>query len=106
MLTKQELHDYDYAAMRMQDARGATQLAVKIAAQQSFTKGVEQGKKQGIEEGKKQGIEKGKQQGIEEEKISTANEMITAGLSIDLIMQITKLDKEVIEKLIKDHNNK
>jgi predicted transposase/invertase (TIGR01784 family) len=70
--TQDELFAYDYASMRKQDERGKTELVVKRAIKTAR----------------------------EEEKIEIAKKMINEGFSIDKIVRITKLSKEIIEKLI------
>ena len=52
-------------------------------------------RRKGIEEGIQQGIEKG----IEKQKIETAKKMLAEKIDIELIMKITELTKEEIEKL-------
>ena len=52
-------------------------------------------RRNGIEEGIQQGIEKG----IEKQKIETAKKMLAEKIDIELIMKITDLTKEEIEKL-------
>lgn len=43
--------------------------------------------------------ETGKEQGRREEKITIARELLKLGMSIEEIQKVTKLEKEVIEKL-------
>ena len=57
--------------------------------------GLKSARRKGIEEGIQQGIEKG----IEKEKIATAKKMLAEKIDIELIMKITELTKEEIEKL-------
>ena len=49
--------------------------------------------------GIKIGEEKGKQEGMEEKAIETAKKMIKKGFETDIIMEITGLKKEEVEKL-------
>lgn len=51
------------------------------------------------EEGIKIGEEKGKQEGMEEKAKETAKRMIEKGFEVDIIMEITGLKKEEVEKL-------
>ena len=51
------------------------------------------------EEGIKIGEEKGKQEGMEEKAIETAKKMLEKGFEVDIIMEITGLKKEEVEKL-------
>ena len=48
---------------------------------------------------RRKGIEEGIQQGIEKQKIETAKKMLAEKIDIELIMKITDLTKEEIEKL-------
>ena len=57
--------------------------------------GLKSARRKGIEEGIQQGIEKG----IEKQKIETAKKMLAKNISIDIIMEVTELTKEEIEKL-------
>ena len=57
------------------------------------------GREEGIEEGKKLGIEEGRRTGKLEEKRKVALEMLKKGLSIELIEEITELDRNEIEEL-------
>lgn len=54
----------------------------------------------GYDRGKAEGIAIGKEEGIHEEAIRTAPMMIAEGLSIDLILQITRLTREEINALM------
>ena len=63
--------------------------------------GVEIGKRDGIEIGKRDGIEIGKNDGIQFEKIETAKKMLAKKMPIDVIIEITGLSKEEIEKVEK-----
>lgn len=64
------------------------------------TYGYDRGKAEGIAIGKEEGISIGKEEGIHEEAIRTAQVMIAEGLSIDLILQITRLTREEINALM------
>ena len=57
--------------------------------------GLKSARRKGIEEGIQQGIE----QGIEKNKIEIAKKMLAEKIDIELIMKITELTKEEIEKL-------
>ena len=74
--SKEELHDYDYSAMRKQDEKGKRTLAEKKAAK------------------------KGEEKGRELREIEIAKEMIYEDFSIKQIIQITKLPLETIENLV------
>ena len=53
----------------------------------------------GLKSARRKGIEEGIQQGIEKQKIETAKKMLAEKIDIELIMKITELTKEEIEKL-------
>ena len=59
--------------------------------------GVEKGLKEGIERGLKKGVEKGKG----EEKNQIALNCLNEGMPIDVIIKLTGLTKQQIEKLKK-----
>ena len=57
------------------------------------------GRKEGLEEGEKLGFEKGEKLGISKTKIETAKKMKEENIPLDIIVKITSLTKEEIEKL-------
>lgn len=68
-----------------------------------YAKGIDDGIERGIEQGIEQGMEQGRRQGIEEgqnlEKIEMAKKMLEEKMDIQVIVKITGLTKEEIEKL-------
>ena len=62
-----------------------------------YCRGIEEG----VEIGKRDGIEIGKNDGIQFEKIETAKKMLAKKMPIDVIIEITGLSKEEIEKVEK-----
>ena len=64
---------------------------------------IESGRKEGLEQGIKEGIEQGLEQGIEQgstkKALEIAKSMITKGMDIDLISELTGLSKEKLEKI-------
>ena len=56
-------------------------------------------KREGIEEGIKKGIKEGIKEGQKKNKIETAKKMKNENLPVELIIKITELTKEEIEKL-------
>jgi predicted transposase/invertase (TIGR01784 family) len=52
------------------------------------------------QEGVEKGIEKGKAEGIRKRNIEIAKTMIVQKLPLDMIISVTGLEKEVVEKLI------
>ena len=61
-----------------------------------YKEGIEKGVKKGIEKG----IEKGKKKATKETKIAIAKAMIEQKMSINLIVELTGLSKEEIEKIV------
>ena len=64
--------------------------------------GYAKGLQAGIEQGIKQGIEQGIERGIEQNKIETAKVLLSKGLSVEEIFEITGLSKKQIEKLMSE----
>jgi predicted transposase/invertase (TIGR01784 family) len=60
---------------------------------------METAKKEARNEGREEGRQEGRQEGQIEAKLKVAREMKKEGLSIDLIIKVTALPKEQIEKL-------
>ena len=61
--------------------------------------GLEEGKAQGLQEGKAQGLQEGKTQGMQQSKIEIAKKMLSKGISLDLITEMTGLSEEEIKTL-------
>ena len=61
--------------------------------------GLEEGKAQGLEEGKAQGLQEGKAQGMQQSKIEIAKKMLSKGMSLDLVVEMTGLSEEKIKTL-------
>ena len=55
--------------------------------------------KEGIEAGKSQGLQEGKAQGLQQSKIEIAKKMLSKGMPLDLIVEMTGLSEEEIKKL-------
>ena len=58
---------------------------------------------QGLNEGKVEGIMEGRMEGRMEGKIETAVRMLEEGLSVELIVKVTGLPDQDIEKLKSSH---
>ena len=61
--------------------------------------GLQEGKAQGLEEGKAQGLQEGKAQGMQQSKIEIAKKMLSKGMSLDLVVEMTGLSEEEIKTL-------
>ena len=57
------------------------------------------GREEGIAQGVKEGIAQGMKEGMKEESINTARRMKTKNFDISIIMEMTGLTREEIEKL-------
>ena len=55
--------------------------------------------KEGIEAGKAQGLQEGKAQGMQQSKIEIAKKMLSKGMSLDLVVEMTGLSEEEIKTL-------
>ena len=55
--------------------------------------------KEGIEAGKAQGLQEGKAQGMQQSKIEIAKKMLSKGMSLDLVLEMTGLSEEEIKTL-------
>ncbi len=72
------------------------------AYEDGLSKGLQQGISQGIKQGITQGISQGIKQGMYQEKLETAKNLISMGLSIEQISRGTGLSGETIQQLEKD----
>ena len=61
--------------------------------------GLQEGKAQGLQEGKAQGLQEGKAQGMQQSKIEIAKKMLSKGMSLDLVLEMTGLSEEEIKTL-------
>lgn len=94
-LTKEERELYENSV----DAY-RTHLCVMDAAK---LEGHEEGRKEGLEEGLKEGLGKGREEGLkegrEQERLANARAMREKGIADSLIMDITGLTREELDKL-------
>jgi predicted transposase/invertase (TIGR01784 family) len=77
--TKEELDAYDKKGIYIQDERGRIEYA--------------------REEGREKGKEEGRKEGKKEEKFETARKMMGEGINLDVIIKVTGLSLEEVEKL-------
>ncbi len=90
--TKEELEIYEY--WRMEETSDRYKL------QEEYEKGMEEGIEKGIEQGIEKGIEQGIEQGIEKERLDNVRKMKQLGIAVEMIMQVSGLSREEIEKAI------
>ena len=102
----QDKYEREMAELRLKyimEMKSQEQYGYDKGVEFGIGQGLEQGFKKGIEQGIEQGIKKGVEQGIEhgitKNKIETAKKMKSQNLDITLIVSITGLTKEEIEKL-------
>ena len=67
--------------------------------QEGKVQGLQEGKAQGLQEGKAQGLQEGKAQGMQQSKIEIAKKMLSKGISLDLVVEMTGLSEEEIKTL-------
>ena len=97
--SSEELTKYDQIIKRDKDNASAW-----IAHfQKGEEKGRQEGKAAGLEEGEKKGIEKGlkegREEGIQQEKLEIAKQMLSKGLDMQLICEMTGLSEQRIRSL-------
>ncbi len=69
------------------------------AREDGFEEGKEEGKEEGIKEGRKKGIKEGIKEGEKETKKTIAKNMLKQKINIEMILKVTGLSKEEIQKL-------
>ncbi|MEM1214084.1 MAG: Rpn family recombination-promoting nuclease/putative transposase [Bacteroidota bacterium] len=93
---KEELRDYDNAAIAIQDARGRIEAAEQKAEERGMKRGMERGMKRGMERGIEQGMEQGVQQGLK----LVVTRSYAQGMSIEAITVITGLSTAEVHRII------
>lgn len=73
--------------------------SLKEGIEAGKAQGLEEGKAQGLQEGKAQGLQEGKAQGMQQSKIEIAKKMLSKGMSLDLVVEMTGLSEEKIKTL-------
>lgn len=73
--------------------------SLKEGIEAGKAQGLEEGKAQGLQEGKAQGLQEGKAQGMQQSKIEIAKKMLSKGMSLDLVVEMTGLSEEEIKTL-------
>ena len=93
----QRLADWKEAAER--DEMSVRSMAMRRGLEEGREKGLEEGRKEGIKEGRREGKKEGKEEGKKEAIYEMAKKMKERNIDIKLIMELTKLNKEEIEKI-------
>jgi predicted transposase/invertase (TIGR01784 family) len=96
-MSHEELINYENSLKSYRDLKGVIETA--------FEEGKEEGINIGVEKGITIGVEKGVNIGVEKEKEKIASAAIKAGLSDDLIKELTGLTDSEIEKLKQNQNS-
>ena len=93
----QRLADWKEAAER--DEMSVRSMAMRRGLEEGREKGLKEGIKEGIKEGRREGKKEGKEEGKKEAIYEMAKKMKERNIDIKLIMELTKLNKEEIEKI-------
>lgn len=98
-LTEAEYAQYE-AELKILSNRGTVErYGFDQGMKRGMAEGMEKGLAEGIEKGLAEGRAEGRKEGRKEEALRTAQEMKRSGISMDLIVQITKLSIAEIESL-------
>lgn len=73
--------------------------SLKEGIEAGKAQGLQEGKAQGLQEEKAQGLQEGKAQGMQQSKIEIAKKMLSKGMSLDLVVEMTGLSEEKIKTL-------
>ena len=73
--------------------------ATNMVLKEKYNEGKLEGMEQGIQQGMQQGIQQGMQQGMQQKTVYIAKMMKEQGLSLDIIVNITGLSEDEINKL-------
>ena len=102
-LTDEERDVYEASMKRLEDEVDMEELGYKIGMEKGLDigrkEGREEGRKEGREEGRKEGREEGREEGEHNKAIQIATDMKKEGMDMALIVKMTKLSLEEIEKL-------
>ncbi len=94
-LTDEERDVYEASMKRLEDEVDMEELGYKIGMEE----GLDIGRKEGREEGRKEGREEGREEGEHNKALQIATDMKKEGMDVALIVKMTKLSLEEIEKL-------
>ncbi len=67
--------------------------------EEGLAKGREEGMQKGLAKGREEGLEEGRAEGIEQRNVEIARKMLSAGMAVDVVMAMTGLSEEAIQKL-------
>ena len=106
-LTDEERDVYEASMKRLEDEVDMEELGYKIGMEEGLDIGRKEGRKEGREEGRKEGRKEGREEGRKEGReegehnkaIQIATDMKKEGMDMALIVKMTKLSLEEIEKI-------
>ena len=102
-LTDEERDVYEASMKRLEDEVDMEELGYKIGMEEGLDigrkEGREEGRKEGREEGRKEGREEGREEGEHNKALQIATDMKKEGMDMALIVKMTNLSLEEIEKL-------
>ena len=81
----------------------ALKKGLEIGHEQGLAEGLEQGRAEGREEGREEGLEQGRDEGREEGRaeglLLAARNMLSQGMPVDIVVNVTGLSEDIIAKL-------
>ena len=89
----------------------ALKKGLEIGHEQGLAEGLEQGRAEGREEGRAEGREEGREEGLEQGRdegreegraeglLLAARNMLSQGMPVDIVVNVTGLSEDVIDKL-------
>ena len=98
-LTDEERDVYEASMKRLEDEVDMEELGYKIGMEEGLDIGRKEGRKEGREEGREEGRKEGRKEGEHNKAIQIATDMKKEGMDMALIVKMTKLSLEEIEKL-------
>ena len=93
---KEKKLKYEIDKMNEWDIQAQKEYAVRKGLEEGRQKGLLEGRMEGRKEGRKEGLEQGLVQGREEARLSIAKKFFEAGTPIDVIVNCTGVDNEII----------
>src|SRR5690625_974543 len=96
-LTREQRFAYESSLKRVLEEESAKREA-KLRLNEAKVKAMQEGRQKRIQKGIQEGIQKGIQEGKQEEKEAIARRLLTKGMDVESIVEVTGLEKErVIE---------
>ena len=106
--------ELNYAIFRRKIARmdkasmeaRAEKRGMEQGRQEGIKKGIKQGIQQGMKQGKQQGVIEGRAEGVAETQRKNVLNMHKEGLKVEDISKFLRMEKQEVEKIIKEENEK